>query len=409
MKPKIGIGFRIGKLTVSEPTGERKNGYMVWNCTCDCGGAVQLDTRTLQRGTVRDCGCETKVKPGQKDLTGQRFGRLVCLEPSPHRNKQGGTQWLCQCDCGKQCLAATHQLLCGYKKSCGCLSHPPLKDYVGKRFGMLTVLEYAGKRDGMHRWRCLCDCGKQCLAATHQLLCGYKKSCGCLSHPPLKDYVGKRLGMLTVLEYAGKWDSMHRWRCLCDCGNETIVGQTLLQSGRTKSCGCNGSPPMEDLTGKVFGKLTVLELAEWKSGTSYWLCRCECGNETKVRYAYLISGHTKSCGCLQNSIIKTNMKFVDGTSVTLLEKAGKRLLKNNSSGYNGVYLNRRTQKWTAQIGFKGKNYNLGSFSRIEDAVDARKKAEDRIYGEFLEWYYQTYQKKPVHTSDVEKTETINQI
>ena len=91
MKPKIGIGFRIGKLTVSEPTGERKNGYMVWNCTCDCGGAVQLDTRTLQRGTVRDCGCETKVKPGQKDLTGQRFGRLVCLEPSPHRNKQGGT------------------------------------------------------------------------------------------------------------------------------------------------------------------------------------------------------------------------------------------------------------------------------------------------------------------------------
>ncbi len=166
---------------------------------------------------------------------------------------------------------------------------------------------------------------------------------------------------------------------------------------------------MEDLTGKVFGKLTVLELAEWKSGTSYWLCRCECGNETKVRYAYLISGHTKSCGCLQNSIIKTNMKFVDGTSVTLLEKAGKRLLKNNSSGYNGVYLNRRTQKWTAQIGFKGKNYNLGSFSRIEDAVDARKKAEDRIYGEFLEWYYQTYQKKPVHTSDVEKTETINQI
>lgn len=164
MKPKIGIGFRIGKLTVSEPTGERKNGYMVWNCTCDCGGAIQLDTRALQRGTVRDCGCETKVKPGQKDLTGQRFGRLVCLEPSPHRNKQGGTQWLCQCDCGKQCLAATHQLLCGYKKSCGCLSHPPLKDYVGKRFGMLTVLEYAGKWDSMHRWRCLCDCGNETTA-----------------------------------------------------------------------------------------------------------------------------------------------------------------------------------------------------------------------------------------------------
>ena len=190
-KPRIETGFRIGKLTVVAPTDQRKNGYTIWNCMCDCGGFIELDTRTLQRGTVRDCGCETKVKPGQKDLTGQRFGRLVCLEPSSQRDEQGGTQWLCQCDCGNQCLVATHQLLCGYKKSCGCLSHPPLKDYVDKRFGMLTVLEYAGKRDGMHRWR-----------------------------------------------------------CLCDCGNETIVGQTLLQGGRTKSCGCLQLQEYEEQRGK---------------------------------------------------------------------------------------------------------------------------------------------------------------
>lgn len=101
MPPKIETGFRIGKLTVAAPTGARKNGYTIWNCVFDCGGTIELDTRTLQRGTVRDCGCETKVKPGQKDLTGQRFGRLVCLEPSNQRDKQGGTQWICKCDCGK--------------------------------------------------------------------------------------------------------------------------------------------------------------------------------------------------------------------------------------------------------------------------------------------------------------------
>jgi hypothetical protein len=33
---------------------------------------------------------------------------------------------------------------------------------------------------------------------------------------------------------------------------------------------------------------------------------------------------------------------------------------------------------------------LGSFRIIEDAVEARKKAEDRLYGEFLEWYYETH-------------------
>ena len=85
--------------------------YMVWNCTCDYGWAVQLDTRTLQRGTVRDCGCETKVKPGQKDLTGQRFGRLVCLEPSPHRNKQGGTPKVFQLLLRKGAFCGFQQLI----------------------------------------------------------------------------------------------------------------------------------------------------------------------------------------------------------------------------------------------------------------------------------------------------------
>lgn len=330
MKPKIGIGFRIGKLTVAKQTGERKNGYTIWNCICDCGGSIELDTRTLQRGTVRDCGCETKVKPGQKDLTGQRFGRLVCLEPSSERDKQGGTQWRCKCDCGRECLAATHQLLCGYKKSCGCLSHPPLKDFVGKRFGMLTVLEYAGKRDGMHRWRCLCDCGR-----------------------------------------------------------ESVVGQTLLQSGKTKSCGCNGYPPMEDLTGRVFGRLTVLEQAEWKNGTSYWRCRCACGNETTVRYAYLITGHTKSCGCLQREAILDNLRLVDGTSVTKLEAMRGRRLSSNTSGYTGVYWKAKNKKWAAQITFRNKTYYLGTYDKIEDAVKARKRGEE-MHDDFLEWYYETH-------------------
>ena len=75
-------------------------------------------------------------------------------------------------------------------------------------------------------------------APLHQLTAGYRKSCGCLSHPPLKDYLGKRFSMLTVTGYAGKEDGQHLWRCKCDCGKETVVRQTNLQSGKTKSCGC---------------------------------------------------------------------------------------------------------------------------------------------------------------------------
>lgn len=66
----IGIGSKVGLLTVEEPTGQRKAGYIVWRCRCVCGGEILLDTRCLQRGTVTHCGCQSPVRPGQKDITG---------------------------------------------------------------------------------------------------------------------------------------------------------------------------------------------------------------------------------------------------------------------------------------------------------------------------------------------------
>ena len=176
----IAIGSRVGHLTVSGRTGKRKNGYIVWRCACDCGGEIDLDTRTLQRETVTDCGCRTVVRPGMLDLTGMRFGRLVCLSPTDTRDHSGRIQWLCKCDCGNTCLASVSQLKSGYKKSCGCLGHPPINRFTGKRFGNLVVIEYAGKENGMHRWRCLCDCGRETVVGQTLLQIGKTQSCGCL-------------------------------------------------------------------------------------------------------------------------------------------------------------------------------------------------------------------------------------
>lgn len=176
---KIQPGFRVGMLQVTEATSKRKGRYCVWLCRCDCGGTALLDTRCLQRGTVTSCGCANRVKPGMKDLYGMRFGHLICLRPTEERSKNGSILWLCRCDCGNTCLAAVSQLHSGYKKSCGCLGHPRLKDYVGKRFGRLTVIEYAGKENGLHRWRCRCDCGNEIIAGQTRLQSGQTKSCGC--------------------------------------------------------------------------------------------------------------------------------------------------------------------------------------------------------------------------------------
>ena len=185
--PHIGVGYQIGHLTVDYPTDKKRSGYKVWNCKCDCGGEILLDTRYLQRGTIMDCGCITKVKPGQRDLTGQRFGKLVCIEQTEKRSYRGTVVWRCHCDCGNECFAPSKQLLSGYKKSCGCLSHPPLKEFVGKRFGQLTVIEYAGKRAGMHRWKCICNCGNETIVDQTLLQIGKTKSCGCIQKDIYKE------------------------------------------------------------------------------------------------------------------------------------------------------------------------------------------------------------------------------
>lgn len=54
---------------------------------------------------------------------------------------------------------------------------------------------------------------------------------------------------------------------------------------------------VKDLTGKKFGRLTVVEFAESKNGRTYWLCECDCGNKKIVRGAHLKNGDTVSCGC----------------------------------------------------------------------------------------------------------------
>lgn len=53
-----------------------------------------------------------------------------------------------------------------------------------------------------------------------------------------------------------------------------------------------------DLTGQVFGRLTVIQEAGVDTrGEKLWMCKCECGNIVNVLSSNLRTGHTKSCGC----------------------------------------------------------------------------------------------------------------
>lgn len=62
---------------------------------------------------------------------------------------------------------------------------------------------------------------------------------------------------------------------------------------------------MLDLTGHVYGRLTVLGRAERKKGRLAWYCQCSCGTASTVAADDLRSGHAKSCGCLALEVRKT--------------------------------------------------------------------------------------------------------
>lgn len=65
---------------------------------------------------------------------------------------------------------------------------------------------------------------------------------------------------------------------------------------------------LNDLTGKKFGKLSVIRRVEnSKWNETRWLCKCDCGKETVVTYGKLAYNHTTSCGCYAVDLLTHNV------------------------------------------------------------------------------------------------------
>ena len=141
-----------------------------------------------------------------------------------------------------------------------------------------------------------------------------------------------------------------------------------------------------NLTGQRYGKLLVLGPAENIGNRTAWRCRCDCGQETVVLTKWLRDGHTASCGCSSPGKGLSALTYVDGTCIEMLR--AKTIRSNNTSGVPGVEWVTQKQRWRATICFKGHRYYLGSFSRFEDAVRARKRGEETFHDEFLREFAQ---------------------
>jgi hypothetical protein len=181
---------------------------------------------------------------------GKKFGRLKVLHevPKPAHLKKKQRYWKCSCSCGNIVIVPSTNLKNGNSKSCGCLrkKSPPNKmSLAGNFFGRLFVICEAGRdKQQRTRWKCRCECGNICIVNGYNLKNKDTQSCGCIqkekNQKRKEDMIGKKFGRITVLEFAGKKNRCYRYFCRCDCGNEFVIfGYSLRRSTRpTRSCGC---------------------------------------------------------------------------------------------------------------------------------------------------------------------------
>lgn len=146
-----------------------------------------------------------------------------------------------------------------------------------------------------------------------------------------KDLTNQRFGKLIALYKCNyKKGNRYPWHCKCDCGNEVDVIPNSLLRGKTKSCGCLKKEAMNkarakvqyqkrihDLTNQKFGKLTAIRLETFHQPVK-WLCKCDCGNFTIVNSSDLMTGNTKSCGCIKSVGEETIAKILNQYKISFV-------------------------------------------------------------------------------------------
>lgn len=208
----------------------------------------------------------------------------------------------------------------------------------------------------------------------------------------IKNLVGNKYGKLKVIKFNGK--NKHNksiWLCKCDCGKEIVCIGGDLTRGHTTSCGCS----------RIKHNLRDTRLYSiWSSMKN----RCNSKNNTKYSY-YGGSGITV---CKEWSKSFTdfyewaiNNGYSDDLTLDRINPNGNyepsncrwanktiqalntKLDKRSTTGYTGVYLEKRTNKYIARITVNKKYIHLGTFSSKEEAIDARRKAEIEYFKDLL--------------------------
>lgn len=195
---------------------------------------------------------------------------------------------------------------------------------------------------------------------------------------------GNTYSRLTVLGKSHKTKRGWYWKCLCECGNQTVVHGSNLRSGNTKSCSCLSRDKAKSRTTHrhTINGILSLTYRSWAD------MRQRCNNSNDYSYKYYGERGIEICDRWQNfenfledmgerdSDKVLDRIDVDGnytpencrwaTASTSVRNRRKR--KNTSSQFRGVSWNKSSQKWAAYITVNGKMNWLGRHDTEKEAA-----------------------------------------
>lgn len=162
----------------------------------------------------------------------------------------------------------------------------------------------------------------------------------------LKDWSGEKVGKLTVISRApnkilpsGK--SITMWNCVCDCdlSKQIVVSSDYLRESIFPSCGREanknrGTKNRINHIGQKFNRLLITDVL-YGDGSAKAICKCDCGNDYIGNKADIVSGHTKSCGCLHiENTSKANTKDWTGH----VAESGVKFVKQHQMNEKGQWV-----------------------------------------------------------------------
>lgn len=92
-----------------------------------------------------------------------------------------------------------------------------------------------------------------------------------------------------------------------------------------------------DLTGEVFGRLTLVSQDAPINGRIVWFCRCACGNKKSIMEYNIVAGKTLSCGCIQReaTAASNGLRASHGHS-SGVDETGKRIISPEYSSWRSM-------------------------------------------------------------------------